>query len=68
VTGGDPESLLAELERARQAFADAERRVRTSLVERGVLDQTSQGLRALVREAAEQDQRAETRSRASSST
>jgi hypothetical protein len=68
VTGGDAENLLAELERARQAFAAAERRVRTSLVERGVLDQTSQGLRTLVREAAEQDQRAETRSRASPST
>ena len=35
-----PDLLLAQLERARAEFEGAERRARTHLAERGVLDQT----------------------------
>jgi hypothetical protein len=52
------EALQRELEQARAEFSAAERRARTSLVHRGVLDQISRGLAVLLREA----------SRASSST
>lgn len=45
------EALLRELEQARAEFNAAERRARTYLVHRGVLDQTSRGLSVLLREA-----------------
>ena len=47
----DPEALLRELEQARALLDAAERRARTYLVDRGVLDQTSRGLSVLLREA-----------------
>jgi hypothetical protein len=47
----DPEQLLHELEEARAHFSAAERRARTYLVDRGLLDQTSRGLSVLLREA-----------------
>jgi hypothetical protein len=48
---GDPEQLLRELEEARARFSAAERRARTYLVDRGLLDQNSRGLAVLLREA-----------------
>jgi hypothetical protein len=47
----DPEQLLRELEEARGHFGAAERRARTYLADRGLLDQTSRGLTVLLREA-----------------
>ena len=47
----DSEALLRELEQARALLDAAERRARTYLVDRGVLDQTSRGLSVLLREA-----------------
>ena len=42
--------LLAELDRAREMFEAAERRARTYLVSRGVIDQTNRDLTSLLRE------------------
>ena len=42
--------LLADLDRAREMFEAAERRARTHLVRRGVIDQTDRGLTSLLRE------------------
>jgi hypothetical protein len=44
------DALLADLDSAREAFEAAERRARTYLVRRGVLDQTSRDLTSLLRE------------------
>jgi hypothetical protein len=44
------DALLADLDRAREMFASAERRARTYLVRRGVIDQTSRDLTSLLRE------------------
>jgi len=44
------EALLADLDRAREVFEAAERRARTYLVRRGVLDQTCRDLPSLLRE------------------
>jgi hypothetical protein len=46
------EALLADLEQERKEFLAADRRARTYLARRGVLDQTSRGLATLLREAA----------------
>ena len=46
-------SLLAELERTRQAFVEAERAARTYLARSGVLDQTQIDLAAALRAARE---------------
>ena len=45
--------LVAELGRTQTELAAAERRARTYLARRGVLDQTERDLRALLRESAE---------------
>lgn len=47
----DAEALEREVERTRAELSAAERRARTYLVHRGVLDQTSRGLSVLLREA-----------------
>ena len=44
------DALLADLDRAREMFASAERRARTYLVGRGVIDQTHRDLTSLLRE------------------
>jgi hypothetical protein len=44
------DALLADLDRARELFAAAERRARTYLVRRGVIDQTDRDLPSLLRE------------------
>jgi len=44
------DALLADLDRARKVFEATERRARTYLVRRGVLDQTSRDLTSLLRE------------------
>jgi hypothetical protein len=44
------DELLADLDRAREMFEAAERRARTYLVRRGVIDQTDRDLRSLLRE------------------
>ena len=44
------DALLADLDRGREMFAAAERRARTYLVRRGVIDQTHRDLRSLLRE------------------
>ena len=57
-TGGAPapretlevEALLADLDRGREMFAAADRRARTYLVDRGVIDQTHRDLTLLLRE------------------
>jgi hypothetical protein len=46
------ETLLTDLEQTRALFLAAERRARTYLLSRGVVDQTSRGLATLLREAA----------------
>ena len=43
-------ALLADLDRAREMFEAAERRARTYLVRRGVIDQTYRDLTSLLRE------------------
>jgi hypothetical protein len=45
--------LLAELGRTQRELAAAERRARSYLAERGVLDQTTRDVRALLRESVE---------------
>ena len=57
-TGGTPtrretldvDALLADLDRAREMFEAAERRARTYLVSRGVIDQTDRDHTSLLRE------------------
>ena len=44
------DALLADLDRARGVFEAAERRARTYLVRRGVIDQTCRDLTSLLRE------------------
>jgi hypothetical protein len=44
------DALLADLDRAREVFEAAERRARTYLVRRGVIDQTCRDLTSLLRE------------------
>ena len=44
------DALLADLDRAREMFEAAERRARTYLVRRGVIDQTYRDLTSLLRE------------------
>ena len=44
------DALIADLDRAREMFAAAERRARTYLVRRGVIDQTYRDLTSLLRE------------------
>jgi hypothetical protein len=44
------DALLADLDRARDVFEAAERRARTYLVRRGVIDQTGRDLTSLLRE------------------
>jgi hypothetical protein len=44
------DALLADLDRAREMFVSAERRARTYLVRRGVVDQTHRDLTSLLRE------------------
>jgi hypothetical protein len=44
------DALLADLDRARELFEAAERRARTYLVRRGVIDQTYRDLTSLLRE------------------
>jgi hypothetical protein len=44
------DALLADLDRAREVFEAAERRARTYLVRRGVIDQTHRDLTSLLRE------------------
>jgi hypothetical protein len=44
------DALLTDLDRAREVFEAAERRARTYLVRRGVIDQTGRNLRSLLRE------------------
>jgi hypothetical protein len=44
------DALLADLDRAREMFEAAERRARTYLVRRGVIDQTHRDLTSLLRE------------------
>jgi hypothetical protein len=44
------DALLADLDRAREVFEAAERRARTYLVRRGVIDQTGRDLTLLLRE------------------
>ena len=44
------DALLADLESARDMFEAAERRARTYLVSRGVIDQTNRDLTSLLRE------------------
>lgn len=44
------EALLADLDHARDALAAAERRARTYLARRGVLDQTKGDLASMLRE------------------
>ena len=44
------DALLGDLDRAREGFEAAERRARTYLVRRGVIDQTSRDLTSLLRE------------------
>jgi hypothetical protein len=44
------DALLADLDRAREMFEEAERRARTYLVSRGVIDQTDRDLTSLLRE------------------
>ena len=44
------DALLADLDRAREMFEAAERRARTYLVRRGVIDQTCGDLASLLRE------------------
>jgi hypothetical protein len=46
-----PEALLTELERARTAYARAELRARTYLVEQGTLEQTTVDASAALRKA-----------------
>ncbi|GIU96069.1 MAG: hypothetical protein KatS3mg012_2526 [Gaiellaceae bacterium] len=45
----EPETLLAELNYARELFAKADRRARTFLAERGVIDQADRDLVSLLR-------------------
>jgi hypothetical protein len=45
------DALLADLDRAREMLASAERRARTYLVRRGVIDQMSRDLTSLLRES-----------------
>jgi predicted transcriptional regulator len=51
-TTARPDELLAELGRAWEQFAAAERRARTYLAREGVLDQTDREVRSLLRELA----------------
>ena len=44
------DALLADLDRAREVFEAAERRARTYLARRGVIDQTCGDLASLLRE------------------
>ena len=44
------DALLADLDRAREMFEAAERRARTLLVSRGVVDQTGRDLTSLLRD------------------
>ena len=44
------DALLADLDRAREMFEAAERRARTYLVSRGVIDQTDRDLTSLLRQ------------------
>jgi hypothetical protein len=44
------DALLADLDRAREVLESAERRARTYLVRRGVIDQTRRDLTSLLRE------------------
>jgi hypothetical protein len=44
------DALLADIDRAREVFEGAERRARTYLVRRGVIDQTGRDLTSLLRE------------------
>jgi hypothetical protein len=44
------DALLADLDRAREMFEAAERRARTYLVRRGVIDQTYRDLTSLLRQ------------------
>jgi hypothetical protein len=44
------DALLADLDRARKVFEAAERRARTYLVRRGVIDQTCRDPKSLLRE------------------
>ena len=44
------DALLADLDRGREMFEAAERRARTYLVGRGVIDQTDRDLTSLLRE------------------
>jgi hypothetical protein len=46
-------ALLADLDRAREMFERAERRARTYLVRRGVIDQTHRALASLLRDMPE---------------
>jgi hypothetical protein len=46
----EAEVLLTDLDRARELFQAAERRARTYLVRRGVIDQTHRDLTSLLRE------------------
>ena len=48
------EALLADLDHAREALAAAERRARTHLARRGVLDQTKGDLASMLREVLEE--------------
>jgi hypothetical protein len=47
----EADRLLAELARARAQFEAADRRARTYLAERGLLEQTRRDLTAMLREA-----------------